>query len=127
MLSRQPCVWRNYPLHFIAKTVKLLQRASFLLLAVVLLTACEARIEIKVLVLDQLSLLPIDSVFVDVVAGKNGDFTKSGTKGYTDSSGRMESSMMIGCSGGCYDYKITYSKEGYRSITEENTLRDTVY
>jgi len=107
--------------------MKLFQRISFLLLSLVFFAACESHIEIKVVVLDQVSLRPIDSVFVDVVAGKNGDFTKSGTEGYTDSLGRMESSMMIGCSGGCYDYKITYSKEGYRSITEENTLRDTIY
>lgn len=107
--------------------MKHFQRLTFLLLALLLFSACESRVEIKVLVLDKVSLLPIDSVFVDVGAGKNGDFTKSGTEGYTDSLGKMESSMMIGCSGGCYDYKITYSKEGYRSITEENTLRDTVY
>ena len=103
------------------KTVSL-ALISFLLSS---LFACEKRERISITVLDAQSRMPIDSVKVEVRAGKNGDYTKNHGIGFTDSTGRFEISMMIGCSFGCYDIYMDYSKPGYISKTEFNhTLGD---
>lgn len=89
--------------------------------------SCEANMKANIHVYDAKTKTKLDSVFVDIMAGKNGDYTKSGCKGYTDSNGFFENSFMIGCSFGCYDIYIKYSKNGYDSITTFNKIQDTIY
>ncbi len=84
------------------------------------LLACEAHKQIFVMVYDQVSKQPLDSVHVVIKAGKNGDYTKSGASGYTDSSGRFNTYFMIGCSFGCYDVYVEYQKKGYAPLTNFN-------
>ena len=101
-------------------------RFTFISLSLVLVFGCEKREKISVTVLDSQSRLPIDSVKVEVRAGKNGDYTKNRGIGYTDSTGRFEISMMIGCAFGCYDIYMDYSKAGYNSKTEFNHTQGDV-
>ena len=98
-----------------------------ILLTTALLISCEAQKHINVLVLNKQTNQPMDNVFVKVMAGKGNDFTKSGDQGLTDSTGRYETHIMIGCSGGCYDIKINYSKEGFQTFETMNKIKDTVY
>jgi hypothetical protein len=84
------------------------------------LISCETNKRISVTVIDKITRKPIDSVFTEVNAGKNGDYTKNSTKGYTNSSGKFETHMMIGCAFGCYDVYMKYSKNGYVQKTELN-------
>ena len=104
-------------------TLKLLS----LLLFVIVLISCEAQKHINLVVLNKQTNAPIDSVFVKVTAGKGDDFTKSGDEGYTNSTGKYETYIMIGCSGGCYDIKINYDKEGFKTVETMNQIKDTVY
>ena len=93
----------------------------------IFLISCEAQKDILVVVLDKTTLAPIDSVFIEVMAGKDDDFTKNYDMGYTDINGKFETSMMIGCAMGCYDIKIQYVKDGYLTKTELNNIVDTIY
>lgn len=96
----------------------------FLLIQVFL--SCERREEIAITVIDKTSQSPLDSVFVDIKAGKNEKYNKNSSEGYTDSTGNYSTSMSIGCTGGCYDIFITYSKEGYKEISELNNYNGAV-
>lgn len=126
------CVWslrlRVSAEVFCFKPVVKSKMVSIALISVLLscLFACEKREKISITVLDAQSRLPIDSVKVELRAGKNGDYTKNHGIGFTDSTGRFESSMMIGCAFGCYDIYIDYSKDGYISKTEFNHTEGTV-
>lgn len=91
------------------------------------LESCEANKKANIYVYDAKTKAKLDSVFVNIMAGKNGDYTKSGSTGYTDSNGYFETSFMIGCSFGCYDIYIKYSKSGYNTITTFNKVQDTIY
>ncbi len=82
--------------------------------------SCETNKLISVSVVDKLSKQPIDSVLIEIKAGKNGDYTKNYAKGYTDANGKYETYMMIGCSFGCYDISIEYDKNGYAHKKELN-------
>jgi hypothetical protein len=84
------------------------------------LIACEANKQVFVTVYDLVSKQPVDSVHVVIKAGKNGDYTKSGAEGYTDSTGRFNTFFMIGCSFGCYDVFVEYHKNGYSPLTNFN-------
>ncbi len=93
----------------------------------VVMMSCESNKHIFVKVFDSKTMKPLDSVFMQVNAGKNGDYNKSTTLGYTNTSGLFEKYLMIGCSGGCYDIYIQYSKKGYVekkdfNVTEGNIL-----
>lgn len=90
-----------------------------------LMIACESPMHFKVQVLDAASFKPIDSAIVVFGAGKNGDFTKSGTSGITGPNGEFNGSFMIGCSFGCYEIKIDVNKKGYLPFTLFNP-RDTI-
>jgi len=98
-----------------------------LLFIVTIFISCEAQKQISVIVLNKQTSQPIDEVFVKVMAGKNGDFTKSGDEGYTNKTGKYETYIMVGCSGGCYDIKINYSKNGFKATETINQIEDTVY
>jgi hypothetical protein len=78
-----------------------------------LCTSCETNKHISVTVFDSITNQPIDSVFVKVKAGKNGDYNKNYSEGYTNSNGNFETEIMIGCAFGCYDIYMEYSKNGY--------------
>ena len=77
------------------------------------LLSCETNKLISVMVIDNQTRQPIDSILVEISAGKNGDYTKSGAKGYTNSKGEFKTHIMIGCAFGCYDIYTNYSKSGY--------------
>ena len=49
------------------------------------LISCEEYKLISVTVVDKVTRRPVDSVFIEVKAGKNGDYTKNNAKGYTNS------------------------------------------
>jgi hypothetical protein len=97
-----------------------------LLISATFLMACEANKLISVRVLDSITQQPLDSVFVEVNAGKNGDFNKSTASGFTDTTGKFETHLMIGCSFGCYDIYTKYSKKGYEDKTDFNITEGTV-
>lgn len=88
--------------------------------------SCEANKHISVMVYDSKTMKPLDSVFVQVNAGKNGDYNKSTTKGFTDASGIFDAYLMIGCSFGCYDIYVQYSKEGYQDKKDFNITEGTI-
>jgi len=91
-------------------------------------TSCESYQTVSFVVKDSATLETIDSVFVHVKAGKNNDYEKSGTTGYTDSTGYFTGSFMIGCSFGCYDIFAECSKPGYKTyISEMNNIPDTIW
>lgn len=99
----------------------------FLLLIITsLFFSCEANKHISVTVLNSLTKQPLDSVLVKVNAGKNGDYNKSTSEGYTNSSGKFETYMMIGCAFGCYDIYISYSKNGYKDKKELNNTEGAI-
>ncbi|HKK66876.1 MAG TPA: hypothetical protein VJ946_01650 [Bacteroidales bacterium] len=95
-------------------------------LAAIAFISCESQRQISVHVFDKNTGAPLDSVLVDVNAGKNGDYTKSSASGYTDESGHFETSIMIGCTFGCYDIQTTYTKDNYKTVVLLNDERDTV-
>ncbi len=84
------------------------------------LVSCEQNKLITVTVVDKLTKQPLDSVYIEIKAGKKGDYTKANKSGYTNSAGKFETHMMIGCSFGCYDIFMEYSKSGYTRKTELN-------
>ena len=90
------------------------------LLALFSLIACEANKHVFVKVFDKVSKKPLDSVHVVIKAGKNGDYNKSGSEGYTDSHGQFNTSFMIGCSFGCYDVYANFIKQGYKPFSVFN-------
>jgi 5-hydroxyisourate hydrolase-like protein (transthyretin family) len=98
-----------------------------LIVSIFALVACESQQHISVYVVDEITGEPVDSVFVEVKAGKNGDYTKNYDSGYTDESGHYETYMMIGCSFGCYDIQTIYKKDGYAVIKQLNNIRDTIF
>ncbi len=85
-------------------------------------SACESYQVVEIVVLDADTHQPLDSVLVEFKAGKNDDFTKSGTIGYTDSIGNFTGEFMIGCSFGCYDYFFECSKPGYEMFVSDLNL-----
>ncbi len=84
------------------------------------LLSCEANKLISVTVIDKLSRKPVDSVLVEINAGKKGDYNKNVAAGYTNSEGKFETHMMIGCAFGCYDIYTKYSKIGYTKLVDLN-------
>lgn len=90
------------------------------LVILVIFCGCEAHKQVYITVYDQVSKRPIDSMHVVIKAGKYGDYSKSGTEGYTDSTGRFSASFMIGCSFGCYDVFVGFQKKGYAPLIEFN-------
>jgi len=108
---------------------------NFKLLVFGLLTAvaftfisCESYETVSMVVKDSATHENIDSVHVQVKAGKNNDYEKSGTTGYTDSTGYFTGSFMIGCAFGCYDMFVECSKPGYKKyISELNNIPDTIW
>ncbi len=92
-----------------------------------LLSSCETNKHILVTVIDSATNQPIDSVNVKVNAGKNGDYNKSYSEGFTDENGKFETSLMIGCSFGCYDIYIEYSKAGYKNKKDFNITEGSVF
>ena len=107
--------------------LKTIPKVLSLLFIAIVLISCEAQKQISVIVLNKQTSQPIDSVFVKVMAGKNGDFTKSGDKGYTNKTGKYGTYIMVGCAGGCYDIKINYTKDGFNTTETMNQIKDTVY
>jgi len=92
----------------------------------ILLFSCESYQTIELVVKDAETLTIIDSAFVDVNAGKNGNYEMSGTSGYTDSTGYFTGSFMIGCSFGCYDIYVECSKQGYKKYSSEKNVIEEV-
>lgn len=98
----------------------------FTLVIALLLTSCEANRHISIKVIDAVTQSPIDSVYVKINAGKNGDYNKSRSKGYTNINGEFDTEIMIGCSFGCYDIYMEYSKEGYETKKDLNIIKGEI-
>lgn len=105
------------------KTILLI--TAILILGITLIS-CEANKLISVTVIDKITRQPIDSVSIEVKAGKNGDYSKNNAKGYTNADGKFETHMMIGCAFGCYDIYIEYKKSGYVHKIELNQTEGLV-
>jgi len=95
-------------------------------LSMITFVACESQKHISVTVIDEVTRQPLDSVFVQVDAGNNGVYNKNSDDGFTDESGKYETYMMIGCSFGCYDIRMTYTKSGYEKLIQLNNTIDTI-
>jgi len=96
------------------------------ILALFTLVACESQQHISVTVVDEATGQALDSVFVQVNAGKDGDYDKNTDEGYTDENGIYETYMMIGCTFGCYDIQMTYTKAGYEKLVQLNKTDGTI-
>jgi hypothetical protein len=110
-------------------TTKMKTPAIFFIIiitAATFLMACEANKHISVRVFDSKTRKPLDSVLVQVNAGKNGDYHKSTTQGLTNATGQFDAYLMIGCSFGCYDIYTEYSKKGYEDKKDFNITEGTV-
>jgi len=107
--------------------MKIIIRLFFFLVVTTLIVSCESQKYISVVVVNEQTKEPLDSVFIKVMAGRNGDYTKNEDQGYTNSNGKFETYMMVGCVGGCYDIKINYSKENFKLIETINQIQDTVF
>ena len=92
----------------------------------VVFPSCEANKHISVTILNSLTKQPIDSVSVKVNAGKNGDYNKNTSEGFTNAEGKFETYMMIGCAFGCYDIYVSYSKNGYKDKKDLNVTEGTI-
>lgn len=92
-----------------------------------LLTSCEMRKHISLIVVDAQSKKPIDSVKVEIGAGYDGDYSKNSASAYTNKHGFFSCDMMLGCSRGCYDIQITYSKNGYQKMSSINQTEGMIY
>lgn len=106
--------------------MKTIQFITTFLVIGIILVSCEANKNISVTVVDKITKQPVDSVFIEIKAGKNGDYTKNYSSGYTDSNGKFETQMMIGCAFGCYDIYMEYTKVGYAFKKELNTTEGLV-
>lgn len=104
--------------------MKLLIYLSFLFL---LLYSCETNKHIRITAYNALSNEPVDSVLVKINAGKNGDYNKSTSQGYTDKDGNFETYLMIGCAFGCYDIYIEYSKINFKTKVELNQTEGKIF
>jgi len=101
---------------------------GFLTAFIFFFTSCESYQTVSFVVKDSATQENIDSVYVHVKAGKNNDYEKSGTEGYTDSNGHFSGDFMIGCSFGCYDIFAECSKPGYKTyVSEMNDIPDTIW
>ena len=111
------------------ETAILKKKIQFILAILVLgitLVSCEQNKLISITVVDKTTRQPLDSVYIEIKAGKKDDFTKSTKSGYTNSAGKFETHMVIGCSFGCYDIFMEYSKSGYTRKTELNRTEGVV-
>ena len=97
-----------------------------ILIAGIALVSCEQNKLISITVVDKATRQPLDSVYIEIKAGKMGDYTKTNKSGYTNSAGKFETHMMIGCSFGCYDIFMEYSKSGYTRKTGLNMTEGVV-
>jgi len=98
----------------------------FFSIFIISILGCEAQKTIAVTCVDAQTKQAIEGVHVLIEVGKNGDYTKAGQEGETDSEGRFDASMMIGCAFGCYDIYITYTKVGYQTKKDFNILEGRV-
>jgi hypothetical protein len=93
----------------------------------IMLSSCESYQTVELTVKDSETGLALDSVYVEVKAGKNGNYDMSGTSGYTDSTGFFSGNFMIGCAFGCYDIYVECSKPGYKKyVSEVNVIEENI-
>jgi len=93
-MSLQTCI----PIKFLLASLTLL-----------LITSCECRRNAKGIIMDEATQLPIDSVRVEALTITLYDV-------YSDSSGNYSiGTSMTGSVGGCPDYNVSFSKEGYQT------------
>lgn len=95
----------------------------------ILLASCEGPKYFSVTVIDKQTKKPIDSVTVQVkvLRGKKEQQTYD-LQGYTDSTGKFESSIMIGTglSPARFDFQLEYEKSGYIHKSELNNTNGVV-
>lgn len=107
-------------------TGKIIHFIIGILISGIALVSCEQNKLITVTVVDKLTRQPLDSVYIEIKAGKKGDYTKANKSCYTNSDGIFETHIMIGCSFGCYDIFMEYSKSGYTRKKELNRTEGVV-
>lgn len=107
---------------------KLMSLLVFIFIATAItLTSCESYQTVELTVKDSETGLALDSVLVEIKAGKNENYDLSGTTGYTDSTGNFSGSFMIGCAFGCYDIYVECSKSGYKKyVSEMNVIEENI-
>lgn len=98
----------------------------FLIIISCFLFACEKNKRIKLELIDKNTHAPLDSVFISIDAGYDGDYTKNHAEGYSNKSGQFETFMMIGCARGCYDIQINYAKSNYKLKKELNNTEGII-
>ena len=90
------------------------------LLAVPLLSGCEGYRCAQGKVLDKVTGSPLDSVFCEVLTGRQAM--------YTDSTGRFDVCNTIsGCVPKCKDITVRFSKNGYKTFSVENPEDSVIY
>ncbi len=96
-------------------------KTACMALAAFSLLSCECRRSANGQILDESTLLPLDSVNVK---GLSVLFNED----VSDSAGNyILGSTMTGTVGGCPDLKVTYSKEGYETLTMTNPDDEIIY
>lgn len=90
-------------------------------LGLFLITSCECSRSAKGVIIDETTQLPMDSVRVE-------GLTISLYHIYSDSVGKyFISTKMTGAVGGCPDYKVSYSKEGYQTQVVVNPEKSNIF
>jgi hypothetical protein len=102
------------------KTILALSFALTLGLIVILMARCEGYSCAKGSIYDSISKLPIDSVLCTALTGSKST--------YSDSTGAYEvCNDFGGCSFGCKDITVRYTKTGYKSKDISKKNFDNVY
>ncbi len=99
--------------------MKRVLRVIFLIQSVYFLTSCEGFKCSNGTVMDKSTNLPLDSVFVNVVSGS--EFI------YTDTTGKFNvCNRFGGCVPDCKDITITFSKNGYDTLSFTNLSAESI-
>lgn len=90
--------------------------------------SCKTHETISVVVVDKLTKIPLDSVFVKVTDGKKngGDWSDHAVTGYTDSTGKFEATIKLGYAFGNNHIYLSYEKAGYVNKEELNKTKGIV-
>ena len=73
---------------------KIIHFIIVILIAGIALVSCEQNKLITVTVVDKQTRQPLDSVYIEIKAGKKGDYTKTNKSGYTNLSSRMPNGIV---------------------------------
>ncbi|RYM33788.1 hypothetical protein ERX46_07410 [Brumimicrobium glaciale] len=100
---------------------KLILKICFSAAVLFLFISCECSRSANGKVLDEETLLPIDSVLVKALTVLYGEVLSDSTGNY------FLGSEMTGAVGGCPDLEVSYSKKGYQSRIVVNPDKSVIY